>query len=227
MRVIDLSRPLVPGRDVEVRRQPNSPAYLGHECYAWDLTIRSHTGTYFETSSHVFRDGRHTADVSVADLALPCALVRLPRRGESPHPSPSSSPAFAQASTFAKATADKSAGKPAIMGAELEAAGAHVRKGDALLVDTGGDQRRYFERDAVAWMIARGIKLLGADLDRYDTGFEHPTGIFDDLFKADIPIIAGLANLDQLTRDRFDLIVAPLAIPGIGTVPARVFAIER
>jgi len=198
MRVVDLSRPLTPGRDVEVRLQPNPPLYLGHECYAWDLTIRSHCGTYFETAAHVFRDGRNTSDVPIQDLYLPCALVTLRR--------------------------PVSAG---ISAEELDAAGQHVRKGDALLVFTGGNQSRYFNRDAVGWMITHGVRLLGADLERYDTGFVNPTGMFLDLFRADIPIIAGLANLDQLSRDRFELVVAPLLVVGIGTVPARVFAIER
>jgi len=198
VRVIDLSEPLVPGENVVVRLQPDPPVYLGHECYAWDVTLRSHTGTYFETSSHVFRDGRHTSDVPPSDLLYAAALCRLgPRPGRG------------------------------ITGEELEAAGGHVRHGDALLVYTAGDPSRYFERDAVRWMIERGVRLLGADLERYDTGFENPTGMFLDLFRAEIPIIAGLRNLDRLQRDRFRLIVAPLPIQGIGTCPARVLALEE
>jgi kynurenine formamidase len=115
----------------------------------------------------------------------------------------------------------------AITAAELETAGEHVRAGDALLVNSGGSQGRFFARDAVGWMINRGVILLGADIDRYDTGFVNPTGMFIDLFKAEIPIIAGLVNCDQLTRSRFELIVAPLPVQGVGTVPARVLAVER
>ena len=197
MRVIDLSMPLVPGENVDVRVRDNPPVYLGQECYAWDVAIRSHTGTYFETSSHVFREGRNTSDVPAEELFYPCALCRLEgNRGEG------------------------------ISGAELDASGGHVRRDDALLV-MAGDASRYFKRDAVAWMVERGVRLLGADLECYDTGFENPTGMFIDLFRAEIPIIAGLTNLDNLTRERFELIVAPLPIRGVGTVPARVLAIER
>jgi len=195
MRVIDLSMPLVNAENIEIHRQDDPPVYLGHECYAWDLSMRSHTGTYFETASHVFRDGRNTSDVPVEDLVMPAARCIL-------------------------------AGTAGITGSELAAAGAHVREGDALLVVTG-QAARYFERDAVRWMIDRGVRLLGADLYRYDTGFENPTGVFVDLFEAGIPIIAGVMNLDRLSRDRFELIVAPLPVQGIGTVPARVLAVER
>lgn len=197
MRVIDLSLPLVDGQTVDVTVPPDLPVYLGHECCAWDLAIRSHTGTYVETASHVFRDGRHVSDVPPEDLVLPCALVTL----------------------------DETAAG-GITGAELQAAGDPVRRGDALIVATP-KRDRYFERDAVTWMIDRGIKLLGATLDRYDTGFENPTGMFVDLFKAEIPIVAGLTRVERLSRHRFELIVAPLPVQDVGTVPARVLAIER
>lgn len=197
MRVIDLTTPLVAGENVAVTIQPDLPVYLGQECYAWDVAIKSHTGTYFETSSHVFRDGQHTSDVPAQQLLYACALLLL--------------------------SADAQGG---ITGNELARAGKHVQPGDAIIV-VAGSTDRYFERDAVAWMIERGVALLGGNLTGYDTGFENPTGIFIDLFRAEIPIIAGLANLDQLTQPRFELIVAPLPVRDIGTVPARIFAVER
>ena len=200
MRIIDLSTPLVVGEEVEVRPQPNPPVYLGHECIAWDLAIRSHAGTYFETSAHLFRDGRTTEEMPLDVLIGPCAVCDLSKPTEAP--------------------------QGGIGPEELAAAGRHVRKGDALLVLTGAPSR-YFERDAARWMIQRGVRLLGADLPRYDTGFERPTGVFLDLFRAQIPIIAGLANLDRIAAKRCQLVVAPLRVPGVGTVPARVFALVR
>ena len=66
---------------------------------------------------------------------------------------------------------------------------------------------------------------MGSNLPRYDTGFVNPTGFFIDLFKAEIPIIANITNLDKLPESGFTLIVMPLKISGICTCPARVIAI--
>ena len=67
-----------------------------------------------------------------------------------------------------------------------------------------------------------------ADLPLYDTGFDRPTGMLLDLFAAQIPIIANLEHLEQIDVDRAQLVVLPLKISGIGTVPCRaVLIIDR
>jgi len=196
-RYIDISAPMTGQGDIDVTRQADPPMYLGHACYAWDLTIPSHTGTYFETSSHCFRDGTDTADVPIEDLFLDAAILRLPEDG----PFEIDAPA-------------------------LSRIGAHVREGDAILVVTGVDGRRYFSRGAAQWLAAKRVKLFGADLARYDTGFENPTGFFIDLFKAEIPILANLCNLDRISRERVQLVVLPLPVQAVGTVPCRAVVIE-
>ena len=108
---------------------------------------------------------------------------------------------------------------------ELEQhAGKSVKKGDALLVHCQNDSR-YFERDAIKWMIEKGVKLLGSNLETYDTGFENPTGMFVDLFKAEIPIIANITNLDKINASRAQLIVLPLKIPDVCLAPCRAVVI--
>ena len=37
--------------------QSDPPLYLRYACYVWDLSIKSHCETYFETSAYVFCDG--------------------------------------------------------------------------------------------------------------------------------------------------------------------------
>jgi kynurenine formamidase len=167
----------------------NLPLYCGHRCTAFDVFIKSHHGTYYETSSHVFREGKNTSDTSMQDFFLPASIIKL-------------------------------VGNGGITGEELNAAGSNVRPGDALLIHSL-NKDRYFEINAVQWMISRQIKLLGSDLPHYDTGFTHPTGIFIELFKAEIPIIANLEHLETVPVSRAQLIVLPLKINGIGTVPCR------
>ena len=74
-------------------------------------------------------------------------------------------------------------------------------------------------------MAKKKVALMGSNLPRYDTGFVNPTGFFIDLFKAEIPIIANITNLDKLPESGFTLVVMPLKIAGICTCPARVIAI--
>jgi kynurenine formamidase len=196
--IIDLSVPCSNETDgVSITRQQNLPVYLGHECYAYDIAIKSHTGTYFETSSHLFRDGRDTDEVGLEDLVLPgvCLTVKTD--------------------------------KPCICADDLESACDSIRPGSALLINTGPHTDRYFSRDAAQWMVRRKVKLMGSSSRLYDCGFDNPTGFFVELFQSGIPIIANLANLDKLPQSGFTLVSLPLPITGVCTVPCRVIAMMR
>ena len=126
---------------------------------------------------------------------------------------------------FLSATIITPSGKEGITDQELEEnAGEFIQSGDALLVHCE-DGNRYFERNAIKWMIEKGVKLLGSNLETYDRGFENPTGMFVDLFKANIPIIANITNLDKIPVNRAKLIVLPLKVPTVCLVPARAIVI--
>jgi len=180
---------------VRVKLQENLPVYLGHQCYAYDLQIKSHTGTYLESSAHVFRGGKNTDQVPLDKLILPGLCLRITHQNR------------------------------CIMAADLERACPDPQPGRALLVDTAADRTKYFSRDAAAWMARHKFALMGSSTRLYDSGFEDPTGFFIDLFQAEIPIIANITNLDQLPQEGFTLIVLPLKIADVCTVPARVIAI--
>jgi len=197
-KVIDLSIPYSNQMEgVSVLLQDDLPVYVGRECYAYDLEIKSHTGTYFETSSHVFRNGSNTDSVPLERLILPGYCVR-------------------PEGTDRCITAD-----------DLELCNVKIEPGSALLVDVGDDTTRYFSRDAAVWMVEKNIALMGSNTVLYDCGFENPTGFFIDLFEAEIPIIANVTNLDKLPGDGFTLIVMPLSVEGVCTVPCRVAALAE
>jgi arylformamidase len=202
-RVVDLSVPLVDGREgVRASLRPGSPVYAGHECHAYDLSIPSHTGTYFETSSHVFRDGKDTDTFPVDRLVAPGACL-----------------------------APRAAGR-CITAAALDACVPSASRGElrgcCLLVRADFRElgtHSYFSRDAAAWMRDAGVGIMGSDTPGYDTGFDSPTGFFVELFEAGIPIIANVANLERLPARGFTVAVLPLAVAGVCTVPCRVIAI--
>lgn len=180
---------------IEIKLQDNPPVYLDQQCYAYDLDIKSHIGTYFEASAHVFRDGKTTNQIPLDKLILPARCIRITKT------------------------------KPCITSEDLDSLCSDIESETSLLVDTGDDSAKYFSRDAAQWMAEKKIALMGSNLPKYDTGFENPTGFFIDLFKAEIPIIANLTNLDKLPERNFALIALPLKIEGICTCPARVIAV--
>ncbi len=199
--IVDLSIPCnnrSPGISISLKN--NLPVYAGHECYAYDLGIQSHHGTYFETSSHLFREGKNTHDIPLEKLILPGICLRMGR------------------------------GKRCIDAKDLQKAAKEVKikSGSALLLytqDNPAEDFIYFSLDAAMWMIEKKVALMGSDTRRYDRGFKNPTGFFVDLFKAEIPIIANIINLEKLPQSGFTLYVFPLNIIGICTVPCRVIAV--
>ncbi len=184
-------------KGIKVKLQENLPIYLGQKCFAYDLEIKSHTGTYFETSAHVFRKGKNIDKIPLDKLILPGRCVRIKDK-------------------------DK-----CITVKKLNSLCPDIKPDCAFLVDTGRDLKKYFSRDAAQWMAKKKVALMGSNLPRYDTGFVNPTGFFIDLFKAEIPIVANITNLDKLPESGFELIVMPLKIACICTCPARVIAITE
>lgn len=182
---------------MKIKLQKNLPVYVGQKCYAYDLEIKSHTGTYFETSAHVFRKGKNTDEIPLDKLILPGWCIKI--KGK-----------------------DK-----CITAERLDSLCGNLKPGCALLVDTGRDLKKYFSRDTAVWMATKKVALMGSNLPRYDTGFVNPTGFFIDLFKAEIAIIANITNLDKLPESGFVLVVMPLKVAGICTCPARVVAIMK
>lgn len=203
LRIIDISRPLVEGVDIEAKLNEKRNFYRvggeAYECYAYRFVLPSHRGAYLETSAHFVRGRRNTEDVADSFLLCDASIARLARGGEG-----------------------------IITGAELEGADRGTAPGQALLVHSPGNDRRFFSRDAGAWMLDKGISLIGADLRGYDRGFEDNTGFFDEIFvRGDIPIIAGLRSLEEIRQERFKLLVFPLKLPGICVVPCRIAVLEE
>lgn len=202
-RLVDLSVTLRDGEEgVRARLREKRPRYLGHDCYAYDLAIPSHTGTYFETSSHVFRDGADTETFPLERLVCPgvCLTANAPDRCITAEVLEAAVPAAARATL---------AGCGLLVRATARGIGTHS----------------YFSRDAATWMRKQGVAFMGSDTPRYDTGFESPTGFFVELFEAKIPVIANITNLDLLPTHGFTLVALPLAVAGVCTVPCRVVAL--
>lgn len=217
MRIVDLSQPLVRSRDIQCEIPAQLPIYMGHACEEYQYSFHSHLGSYFETSAHLYRGGKMTYDVPVDQLLLPARILRLDRGSDG----------AIEPEELSAALRNGEIASPRPRGTRNDRKKTNdVRPGDALIVDTQGKDKRYFSRRCGAWMAEKKVALVGATMPKFDTGFVNPTGIFVELFVAEIPIIANLQNVDTLTHDRVFLIVLPLAIEFVCTAPCRIVALD-
>lgn len=173
--------------------------------------LNSQTGTYLETPAHYFGNDNCylLADVPVEKLVqIPCRVLMLPEA------------AFSGPERT-----------PVTLDMVLDAAKDNLpQPGEAILVGTGWGQHwdkpdylsrsPYFSREAMDWLISRKPFLLGSDLPRWES-FEHPQGIFDPFYKADILMLAPCVNLEKAGNGLFQLTALPLHIPGTSCAPCR------
>lgn len=198
MRIIDISKPLRCGYELTCDIPSALPVYEGFPCEEYRFSFGSHTGCYFETSAHLFRGATMTADVPVERLFLPAVVARLDadRQG------------IIEPQEFAAALAEP------------------LQPGDALIVDARGREDRFFSRDSGAWLARNQVSLLAATMRHYDTGFDHPTGVFVELFRAEIPILAETRNVDRIEHSRVFLIVLPMLIERVCCAPCRAVVLD-
>jgi arylformamidase len=215
-RIVDLSHRLKPGVQrfrLEVRTRsveeyvPEYKVPPGEWYVMADVEICSHVGTHVEAPLHAFEKGADAAQLDIRSLIGPAAVVDF---------------------------SDKRAGE-AIGLAEMADRGAHLERGDILLVRTGLSRhyltkrykRPYIDPRAVDWIVERGIKAFGIDC----SGFEQRTGGLHEvnhrkLLGRSIPIMEDLNNLDRLSEPRVFFVALPLPIEGLDASWIRPLAVE-
>jgi arylformamidase len=215
MKIFDLSHPLRPGR--EARRleieQIDATHITGAEAEKlWYIMhwvcMDNHIGTHMEVPYHALEDGADLAQVPVEQLVGEAVILDL--RGYSPR---------------------KGIPLEAVQRVAAEAGG--VGEGDIVFCMTGWSKyygsERYMEppfltREAVRWLVSRGIKMLGVDT----TGAMDPA--FPDrenhlpLFEAGVVYIENLTNLEAVPQSRVTVVALPPAVEGLEALPVRVAA---
>jgi arylformamidase len=169
--------------------------------------INSHVGTHVESPYHHLREGKDIAGLSLETLMGEAVVLDF--RGRKP---------------------DDEIGID-----DLSALNADIRAGDIVLIQTGYDRdygkpdygRPYVSLSLIDWLVERRIKCLGIDasgIERYKAE-DQPCHL--KLFSAGIPIIEELANLSDISRERFTFMGLPLRIKGADASPIRAIAIEE
>jgi arylformamidase len=110
-----------------------------------------------------------------------------------------------------------------------------VRGAELLLLRSGyGDgvegiepddpRRPRLSLEAVRWIVAQGVRLLGIDCFDFDEGPAYLGHKY--LFAHGVLVVEGLVNLGALGAGPVRLFVIPLKLEGTGGAPCRVFAVD-
>ena len=169
------------------------------------VDISSHVGTHLDAPFHFFDEGR-----TVEDLELTRCI----------------GPAFVLDLTYKKALEE-------IRVEDLDGDD-RIQPGCRLIFHTGWYRefatKRYFSDqpylgvDSCRWLVDRGVRTIALDMPTtYPADYMTTHHI---LLGAEMLIIEGLTNLDQLTQDEVVLMALPLRIRGRDGSPCRVLAIE-
>jgi arylformamidase len=219
-RVVDLSRPLIPGQerhpwlrfDAEIESIVADPATAppaGRWYVVTRLALSGHAGTHVEAPLHAVENGAAVGALPIETFFGEAAVLDL---SDVPWSRPVDLPRLRQA-------AERAGG---------------LRPGDIALIRFDWDRRNaaiggypaYPAPAALRWLVDQGIKLLGID----SPGLEEPgnRALVNHhlLFDRGIPLIESLANLETLRTGRVYLFAAPLPAAGVDAVPLRVLAFE-
>ncbi|MFF2114326.1 cyclase family protein [Rhodococcus koreensis] len=169
-------------------------------------SFATHSGTHLDAPDHFIPNGRTLAEIPLDWLCGPASFVNVPRTEHQ-----------------------------AVAGADLDAAGAHVRDGDRVLIRTGYSdlyneseyfRHPYLDASAVDWLLDRNVRLVAVDLLtpeqprtlRGDAAFDFP--VHHRLLGADVLIVEN-ALLPETLPNRLDLLILPLAISAGDGAPVR------
>ncbi len=205
-RIVELNKVMEPGKEtrrLEIRRFRIFAGEFMH-----DIDSMSHIGTHAEAPSHfipALPEGKEAPDISEFPPdawwgeAVFINLAKLPPR--------------------ARVTPEL-----------LKEKG--VRKGDIVLIGNSPykDDEKISMTDAAAvWLAEVGIKLLAMDFSySIEENFSElgKMRAHVELLSRNIPLIEGLAHLDQLKAERFFFMGLPCRVKGCDAWPIRAIAIE-
>ncbi len=216
MRLIDLTGPIYHGMwtygppypEVIVEEIPQ-PEFIQYPTYSWRFELGAQTGTYLETSLHMFRHGPRLIDIPLESLfMIPAVVIRVE----------------VQPLT-------------AITLAQLQAAAPEIQEGDVIIVATGWADDHWFLPDMVSacphfeaaamhWILDHKPFMVAGDMPRFDS-WQEPQLFFHRFFEMGTLLLAPLYNTRSVQAERGKLVALPLKIEETCAAPCRVLFIEE
>lgn len=167
-----------------------------------DVELMDHVGTHIEAPLHCLKDGMDLSQIPLEKLIGDAVILDL-----------------------RDAYSDSGVTLEQVKKAVDDAGG--IKKNDIVFCMMG--ETDYFSTEAIRWLVDAGMKLMGVD----SAGVEIPHSVSHTnenhlaLFRADIPLIERLANLDRLSKSRVKVYALPIPVVSLDAFPLRVIAIEE
>lgn len=215
MRIIDITGPIYDGMwtygppypDVRVEEIPQ-PEFIQYPTYSWRFELGAQTGTYLETSLHMYREGPPLVDIAVEKLFMvPTAVIRVEAQPLTP-----------------------------ITREQLVAGAPEINPGEAIIVATGWGHKwhdadfvtscPHFTGEAMHWILDQEPFIMGGDMPRFDS-WENPQGFFQRFFERGTLLLAPMYGLDNIMATRGKLVALPVKIEETCAAPCRVLFIEE
>ena len=166
-----------------------------------DVDLMGHVGTHIEAPFHCLKKGADLSQIPLDRLGGDAVILNL---------------------VNAKAAGGVTLQQ--VQDAAKTAGG--VRKGDIVFCRMGPTP--YFSTASLKWLVGQGMKMMGVDSagveladDKTHANVNHLV-----LFRAGIPLIENLANLDRVSRPRVKVYALPVPVRGLDAFPLRVIAVE-
>jgi len=215
-RIVDLSHVLYPGKE-EYRLELET--HFTDELYpqykrgkdVWyilqEIRMSSHCGTHIEFPYHHSKKGLDAGSYPLQKLIGDALLLD-----------------FSSKKPFEAVTLE-----------ELLAYDKKIREGDMLLFHFDcakyyrterSHDRPYITTEAIRWLaLEKRISLIGSDASGIEVKGAPDQPNHQLLADSGIPLIEFAANLDRISKERFTLVILPLAVKGLDSCPIRLIAI--
>ena len=197
-----------PWPETRIEKIPQ-PDWVPWRINAWQFTFAGQCGTYLQTGLHFRNEDPPLIDVPVERLVnRPAVVLRVP---------------------------GKKAATDVITPDDLEACGADIRQGDAIIVSIDWDRKwhdpdyvsssPYYTKAGMDWLLDHKPFLIAGDWPKWEN-VEEPQNIFDRFFAEGVLLLAPVVNLDAVQKQRVKLTVLPIKIAETCHTPARAVVIE-
>ena len=206
-RLVDVTLRVVPGegdRRLALRRY----TFPVDGSYGYEVDTVTHLGTHIEAPAHYFEDGKGVTAYPPELFMGPMVNLR-----------------FAQIAPRGEITS--AVMRQACAGLDLQGKIAVVSS-PHFRHDMANDQRVVLSHEAVAYLVAEGIKLFGFDDSvTIDTSAALARSVHRELFDHGVLIVEYMGQLDALHAREAYLIALPLRVDGFDSSPVRAVVIEE
>ena len=203
-RVVDLSRPLVPGGQQHpwfryepqiesIVTEPDLVPPQGRWYVVTQIGLSGHAGTHVEAPLHAVEGGAGVGDLAVERFFGEAVVLDL---CDLPWSEPIGRARLAEAARQVGGVQD---GDIAFFHFDWEGRSA------------AGGHPPYPSPEALTWLVGQGVKLLGIDSPGLEVPGNKALVNHRILFESGIPLIESLANLSQLRSPRVYVFAQPLA----------------